>query len=190
MRNALFDKSYKHARKRPVANPCEPNSPNCYDARGSGILIVNEITIVGAGASINLFQITGTVELMRIYGVVTDVTNIADLTLPHLALWDSAADVLLSAAAGPDCSGVPLGSSLIKTDAAANALALLNATNGAIYESDKKEIPTPTVLQQKTGGVDTFTRFKFTSAGGLNCKIKWFSEWRHMCGDSGNVVAV
>ena len=189
MRNALFDKSYKHARARPIANPYIINSPNCYDSRGSGIQASKLIAVAGATSAVNMFLVTGLVRLLNFVAIFTDVTEVTDIDDVHLDVWDGASTDLTLATA-PDCSGVTLNSALIKADDATGALILMDSANAAIEDTTKQQILDPVLINAKEGTA-TYIRFNWVNADtNLDCELMCYAEWRSFCGAGGTITAV
>ena len=137
-----------------------------------------EVTIAPGGAAATaypLFNFTGQIELKGLYGVFTDVTNVAVVTVCYWDVWDGAAAVALSLAAGTDCSTATLNSSVLKIAAATVALTFLKSDQDRI-----SEIATVGAVRQFAGaylnGKNATTnsiRFWTTGAVATNCKIKF-----------------
>ena len=187
-----FASSYEYARAQPIANPFNVNSPNCYNARGAGNQVTKEVTLTAAGDPVvtNLFQVTGFVELYRIFGKFIDVTNVADIEEVSLVFDDGGVTVPLTLAAGVVCDGAALNSVLLKVDAATAAIHFMNADQVRVYEVSKQDIQPPASLSADNGA-DSFIQMLYKSAEptDLNCQIRWYAEWRTLCGGLGSVVA-
>jgi hypothetical protein len=62
---------------------------------GEGVSKV--ITLGGTGAtSLNIFQLTGTVEVLSLHGFITAAATLTNMTGVHFELWDSTAAVDLT----------------------------------------------------------------------------------------------
>jgi len=189
MIDALYDPSYKHARARPISNPYTVNSPNCYNARGSGIQTSKLIAVAGVTGAVNMFLVTGLVRLLNFVAIFTDVTDVDDIDGVHLDVWDGAStDITL--AAGVDCASVIVNSALIKADDATGALIKMDSANAAIEDTTKQQNLDPVLINAKEG-TDTFIRFNWASAdAGLDCELMCYAEWRSFCGSDGQLTAV
>jgi len=176
-------------RVAPAPSAIVANSPYCDLHRAAGALVSVEKTIAGfAGAqSINLFQLTGSVELRAIYGVFTDVTNVATLTGASFDLRDNAATVQLTSAAGTALSGAGLGSLFAKEAGAATAVAFNNSTAARYSESAFNRAFVGGLLTQKAGQ-NTFIRLTVTTDAATNCEIAVYAAWVCRCPGSSLVT--
>ena len=188
-RGGLFRKSYQDARSRGIDNPFDVNSPNCYDARGSGDMASKLAAVAGATSAVNLFLVTGLVRLLNFVAIFEDVTEVTDIDDVHLDVWDGASTDL-TLATNPDCSGVTLNSALIKADDATGALILMDSANAAIEDTTKQQNLTPVLINAKEGTA-TYIRLNWVNADtNLDCQIRCYVEWRTFCGTDGNLTAV
>lgn len=66
----------------------------------------------------------------------------------------------------------------------------LNANQVRTHEAVKQSVLEPIALQQKSG-VTTYLRMKYKNVDtNLNCQIRWYAEWRSLCGSPGVMAAV
>jgi hypothetical protein len=140
-------------------------------------------------ASVNIFQVTGTAHIYRLYAEVVDATTLVNCTAASFDLWDSTAAVQITAASGV-LSGVAEESYVLKTGLAANAFAVNDATAGALSEQtyEGSDVISRFIITQKNGA-DTFIRFTYTTTDApINAQLKVYCEYR--CLDGGNCVAV
>jgi len=169
----------------------QSDSVHDYLHRNSGHLTEKVITLSANNttASENIFQITGCVEIFRLYGEVTDATTLANCTAASFDLYDSTSAVQISAATGV-LSGVAVGSCIFKSGLAANVFEVADATNGALVEQTY-EGSTPFngfMAVQKTGA-NTYIRFTYsTTDAPINAQITVRIEWRGL--DGGELEAV
>jgi len=166
------------------------NSPDCALHRASGYLAYKTQAIVGAGApwNLNLFQVTGTIELCSIWGVFTDITNVAALTAASWNLWDGAAAVPITSAAGTVLTGASLGSTISKEAVAANPLQFDNASAGRYSEAAFNRVFVGGLMTQKVAA-NTYIRFTVTAGAATNCAIQFWACW--VCRQPGSLfVAV
>lgn len=192
-REALFAASFKDARARPmlVASP-DPNSPNCFNIRSAGRMESKAVTLTAHGdpVAVNLFTITGAVKILNVFGIFEDVMNVDDIEEVRLDVYDGTVAVVLSLAAGVICDGAVLGSQIAKVDDSAAALAFLNADQVRINEVTKHVILDPVMVNAKNGGT-TYLRMLYKNADeALDCAVRWYVEWRALCGSTGDVSPV
>ena len=132
------------------------------------------LNLGNASGSHNVFTITGAVEITRLYGVVTTVTFMANLTSGGLEIYDS------TAATGLDdnslvLSGLAVGTTFLCKDGnVATAPALLNNVARDV------EIATFTpfaVIKKITA--NTYIRFEYqTTDTPINAVITFYAEYR------------
>jgi len=140
-------------------------------------------------ASENIFQITGSVQIYRIYGEITDATTLANLTAASFDLYDSTAAVQMTAAGGV-LSGMGVGTNFFKSGLAANNFDINNNAAGAITEQtyEGSDVFSRCIVTQKTGA-NTYIRFTYTTTDTpINAQIKFYVEYFGLDG-SGTLVA-
>jgi hypothetical protein len=121
----------------PTINLVTANSPNCAWHRTAGYATASShrINPGAVTSSTNIFQIVGDVEIKALYGRMTDVTNVVGgPTACSWDLYDGAATVQLTSAAGTSLAGASVNSIVLKDAAAANALTLLNSNQCRMSE--------------------------------------------------------
>lgn len=132
----------------------------------NGIIVTKSITLSGNNTTVNvpIFSITGTVEVVALYGIVTTVLG-ANHTASAFRLNDQTAQIYLTAVGGTDISAAPVGSMIIKNVLVATAVTLKSASAGAILEPTtvNQNIFSPVILQQKTGGVETDIEYHYAT---------------------------
>ena len=163
------------------------NSPYCGLHRAAGYLARNQLAI-GAFAGVqnlNLFQVTGTIELCGIWGTFTDVTNVATLNAASWNLYDGAAAQPITSAAGVAIGGAALGSTISKESAAANALVFQDAVAGSYSECAFNKVFTGGLVVQKVA-TNTYIRFTVTTDAATNCGIDFWCCW--ICREPGSLL--
>ena len=163
----------------PIPADMVNDSPYCDLHRLAGALVTctKDVNGAGAAASVNLFQLTGTVELKALWGAFTDVTETTAITVPSFDLRDDAATVQLTAVGGaPALSGAGLGSVIAKEGLAATALAFNNSSAARVSESAFNRVFVGSLLTQKAGQ-DTFIRFTCTTDANTNVTIAFYAAW-------------
>ena len=123
---------------------------------GNGLLSTKSITLVGNNNTYNiaLFTVTGAVEIVALYGVVTTVIG-ANHTASAWRINDQAAQVYLTAVGGTDISTLAAGSVIFKKGLVATALSKIDNASGAILEPTTLETNmfSPVVVVKKTGAL-------------------------------------
>ncbi len=144
-----------------------------------------EITLNGSN-TYDLFTITGTVSILKIYGHVTTVLG-NDVTVAFLELFPLAgAGIEITDNGGVALSDAPVGSLVLKDEAASVALKYHSSALGFISEVSKAKDLQPFIVAQKTGDVKTTIRLNCTTDNSGD--IDWHIEWAPLS-DNGFVAA-
>lgn len=150
-------------------------------------IAVKDLTISGV-ASQNLFQVTGTVRVFSIFGLV-DVVLDADITGAYLETDDGGSQIALTLIAGaPDISSLPIGSYIVKSAQATGILSVNSSANANVDEVIRATVFSQFVVVQKTADVATYIRLTRAGAGASG-RIHWYCEWEKIS-HNANVVAV
>ena len=153
----------------------------------------NTLTITGKpqGGNIPIFNVTGAVEILRMWGVFVDVTDVSAITATSLDLYDETNTVpLTDLAPGTDLSGVGLYALIGKWFLADTALALIDSDQCSIVEASGLGLDMfATFLIQSKYGADNVIRFNYTSdGGGCEAQIKFTCIWRSLVDGYGEVT--
>lgn len=135
------------------------------------------------GASDNLFKVTGTVEIKKIFGHVTTVLA-GDVGNLNLEFDDGAASVNLTTAVS--VNNAPVGSLLLKDDTATNPLLLKSSANAGIIEQPAgfftgQQPIVPFILVAKNGATNYIT--SDYSGNGASGVIHWHVVWQPITDD-------
>ena len=150
--------------------------------------VVHLTTFAGGGGSQdNLFKVTGTVEILSIFGGVETILN-ADVDNIYLDLWDGTVSVEITDNAGTDTNTADLGSVFIKTEIATSTITLMQSNQGRVEENTNwREPRIPFLLTQKKD-TDTFIRVVYSGVA-TDGAIHWHCRWEPITED-GFVAAV
>ena len=153
-----------------------------------GVSATKEITLDANNttASENIFQITGSVKLLAIYGVVTDAAT--NLTAGFLELYDGTnhPDITKD---GIVLSGLAVGTAMFKTDLATAIFKLADNVGCVVSEAalDKK-LFNECILTQKTA-TNTYIRFTYTTSDApIDAKIFWHVRYKGL--DDGGIGGI
>ena len=153
----------------------------------------NELTITGKpqGDNVPIFNVIGAVEVLRLWGVFTDVTDVSALTACSLDLYDELNTVeVTQAAPGTDLSDVGLYALIGKWFLSDVALALIDSDQVSIVEASGLGLDMfATFMIQSKYGADNVMRFNYTSDGsGCEAKIKFTCIWRSLVDGYGEIT--
>lgn len=148
------------------------------------------LTFSGAGgASANLFQITGIIELM-LFGEVKAALN-ADVDNVYFDLFPTggaAIEITDNGGGGVDISSAPIGSFLYKGDVATAVADYASSALGFIRENTQFSPPTiPFTLGQKVA-IDTFIRLTYSGVG-TDGSIDFYALWKPLS-SNGLLIAI
>jgi hypothetical protein len=138
-----------------------------------------------------LFRITGTVQVTKLYAVVTTVLG-SNVTAAYWRTNDQTAAIAISLASGTSLSSFSVGSLLLRQGTYASALKGKNASAGAFEEANSAgtSLFTPFLVVQKTGSVNTDIEFVYTTTNTpTSGVIQHFVEFEPLTPDS-DLVAV
>jgi len=160
---------------------------------GHGLVASKTLTFTGDDAEVAtaIFDVTGTIELLKLWGIVTVVLG-ASHTVAHWRINDHAAtNVVITKATGTDLSNAPVGSLILANVLAATALTLKSSAAGAMLQPAvvENKIWSPSILTQKTGGIVTHIEYVYTTAGAQTTgAIQFFAGYLPLSSD-GNLTA-
>ena len=178
----VFD---ERAAMQSVADMTE-GSPECAWHRAVGEVVASDITIAGTGGAVttNVFAFTGNVELLGIWGVFTDVTEVTTITGAYIDVYDGTNQVDLTDDGGVVLSAAVNGSMAIKTNTSAGALVFLKGDQVRIDETaaDKRQF-VGAVLDGKAATTN-YVRLIVTTDANTDCAMRWYAAWRCLCSGS------
>jgi hypothetical protein len=140
------------------------------------MFVFKEVTITGTGAEVvtNLFTLSGNAEIIALYGIFTDVTNVTQINGCWWDLWDGTNSVALTSD-GVSCNGAALYSDVAKLGNVGSNAVFNNATQVRFAENPTAGNQRPFVggLATAKNGVTNYIRFRADTDANTNCKI-WF----------------
>ena len=153
----------------------------------------NILTITGKtqGASDPIFNIIGAVEVLRLWAVFVDVTDVSSLTACSIDLYDETNTVeVTEAAPGTDLSGVGLYALIGKWFFADETLALIDSDQISIGDAAGIGLDLfATFIIQCKHGAENVMRFNYASdGGGCEAQIKFTCIWRSMVDGYGEIT--
>jgi len=170
----------------------EDNSTHAHLDRCSGHLLSNDITLSAnnAAASVNIFQITGSIEVYRIYGSIKTAGTLTDCDSAYFDLYDSTTAFPITKNDG-DIGGMGVGTFFSKEGVATVTMTVIDPVAGSVVEpaTDKKAF-TPFIVTQKTGA-NTYVRFTYTTTDTpIAAVLSMHIEYREPPSGGGTIVAV
>jgi len=162
------------------------DSPNCCLHRAAGEVVSNDITIAGTGGVVttNLFQFTGAIELIGIWGNFTDVTEVTTITGAYLDVYDGTNQIDITDDGGVALSGATNGSLMIKSATSGTALNFLKSDQVRIDETaaNKRQFVGATLCGKAS--VTNYVRLVVTTDANTDCGMTWYAAWRCLCAGS------
>jgi len=145
-------------------------------------------TFSGTGATtVNLFQLTGTVKVNKLYGILTAKTTLANMTATYFALYDGTATNAITKNDGIFSTGIVGG--VIAKAAASSVTASINlAATGTIIDLAAGNYYPFLATQKST--VNTFISFLYTTTDNpIAATMVFYVEYEQV-GGAGTLVAV
>lgn len=157
-----------------------------------GVVTRTSKTLTGNATTVNvpIFSITGTVNVVGLYGVVTTDLG-ANNTAAYWRLNDQTAQPAITLATGTTLSGVKAGSVIVKKGLAAAALVLLDNSAGRVSEPTTLETTyfSPFVATKKTAAATNIEFTYTTTDAPTSGVIQFFAVWLPVSAD-GQVTAL
>jgi hypothetical protein len=152
----------------------------------------NIMTIDGKpqGDNVPIFVVTGAVEILRLWGVFIDVTDVSSLSDCSLDLYDGTNTVEITDSVGTDLSGVGLYALVGRWFLADVDLALVNSDACSIVDGSGIGLDLfASLIVQSKYGVENVIRFNYSSdGGGCAAQIKWTCIWRSLVDGYGEIT--
>jgi hypothetical protein len=155
--------------------------PINYNVEVEKVLSANNTT-----ASVNLFKLTGSVNVKKIYGVLTAKTTLANMTAVSFDLNDSTATVQITKADGVMSTAL-VGAVIAKQASNATTASINLAATGTIMDGVNSGFYEFVATQKN--GANTYLRFTYTTTDApIACTFKFFVEYESLNG--GYLTAV
>jgi hypothetical protein len=159
--------------------------------RSGGKHVTKTITLSAnnTSASVNVFQLTGSIQILSLHGEVMDSTVLTNLTNAYFDLWDGANSEVLTKVTGCTMSGAGVGSFFLKDADATVSLTFLNNSQVRLSEpiTGAKSF-SPFLATQKIS-TNTYLRFNYTTTDApINAQLKIDVSWADI--DSGTFTAI
>lgn len=149
-----------------MATGAFPRDANRVPIPTFGLQVIKSLTFSGSNTTVNtaIFKITGTIQLVSLYGIVTTVLG-ANHTASAFRINDQTAQIYLTAVGGTDISTASVGSMIIKNVLVATAITYKSGAAGAILEpaTVNQQLFSPIILQQKTGSIETDIEYHYAT---------------------------
>ena len=164
----------------------DPSHGNIWANYSYDSELAKELTFAGAPTTYNLFTVTGTVLIRRIYGIVTNtLPNTASAM--HLDVYSITSSTPLTKIAGaPDVDSLIQGSLLVKVDTAGTILSMSSADAPVVVESAASSTDAGIIVVADLAEA-TYIRCNITVALASG-DIDWHVHWEPIS-DDGKVVA-
>jgi hypothetical protein len=161
-----------------TAVPAVPTTNSIYNLASvaSGTLISKVITLGGTGAqTVNIFQLTGSCYLKRLYGFITTKTTLTNLTASSFQLFDGAA-VQITANTGV-LSGMAVGTMIAKTGLLGVVYSVANNVAGIVNEATANVLWCECAITQKVATA-TYVRLAFsTTDNPINATMTMYAAY-------------
>jgi 2-methylaconitate cis-trans-isomerase PrpF len=166
---------------QPIPDAVLINTPLEVLKRNGTKIAISEVHITGNNNTYNIpvFKVTGAIRVLDQYAIITETTNITNLTNVHSDLWDGSVSENLTLD-GVTLSAAPVGTLFTKDQDVSKAYTVLLADQGRVNEiTATKELGKPFLVIQKSGA-DTFIRFNYTTNTVLDFKMELFFIYQEL----------
>ena len=180
--------SYGFNNEMPLPEQLVTNSGWCGIHRLAGNLAYVDVDINGTSgaASIDLFNVTGNIEVKAIWGEFTDVTEVTSITAASFDFDDGAATVQLTSAAGTALSGATLHSVFAKQAGAATAVTFDKADQVRVSESATGPKAFSGAFLVSKSATTCQIRLTVTTDANTNATVRVYVAW--VCRHAGSTV--
>ena len=161
----------------------------CGVHRLAGHLTYVDVDINGTSgaASIDLFNITGNIEIKAIWGEFTDVTEVTSITSASFDVDDGAVTAQLTSAAGTALSGAVVHSSFAKQADDGTALTFNKADQIRVSESSTGPKAFSGAFITCLNATTCQVRLTVTTDANTNATVRVYLAWS--CRHNGSTVA-
>src|SRR5437899_2589578 len=125
----------------------------------TSFILSNSQTLSGNNATVatNIFQITGMVEVLRMWAVITTVLG-SNHTAAAYRLYDGTTNSDITLSTGSTLSSFSVGGGFYKRGLSSTAVTVINPTQERVNDPSAANASqyTPVFLTQKTGAVATY----------------------------------
>lgn len=137
-------------------------------------------------ARVNLFQLTGSACIHKLYGQLTAKTTLANMTAVYFTLYDSTLNTAITKNDGVMSTAI-VGATILKHTIASVTAGINLAVTGTIVEQGIETFSAFVATQKN--GANTFIAFNYTTTDApIACTFKFFAEYESLNG--GLLVAV
>ena len=143
----------------------QDDSVHDYFHKGIGESISKTITLGASGttASVNVFQLTGTVEIVSLHGYIKTATTLTNCTASSFDLYDGTNTVQITKTDGV-LSGFAVGTFFLKNAALGVTMAVADNSQARLTEgASLSKSFAPFFITQKTA-TGTYVRFTYTTS--------------------------
>lgn len=159
--------------------------------RVGGKHITNTITLNANNttAYVNVFQVTGTLDIKALHGELVAKTTLTNMTNIHFDLYDGTNSILLTKATGANMSGFNVGSFIIKNSNASTELTTINNNQARVTEGGTGTKSFQEFLVTQKEATNTYIRFIYsTTDAPINAQVAIHLNYADI--DNGTITAV
>lgn len=164
---------------------------NQYPVQVGGVTNRKSQTLSGNNTTVAtpIFRITGTIELIKLFSVVTTTLG-ANVTAAYYRLNDQSAQVNITLNTGTTISALTAGSFLYKKLVSTSALTAVSNANGAVTEQGSSATNdfTPAMLTKKAGANTDIEFVYSTTDTPTSGVIQHFLTWLPASSDAAVVA--
>lgn len=172
-----------------------PNTHSCNSGwdlleRGGGRhLEILNATITGTGTvNTNVLKVTGTVQVISQWAIITEVTTLTNMTNVYADVWDGTNSVPLTKTTTCTLSNAPVGTYFSKDLISTEPYTVNMADQCRMSEMPTKNFSYPFIVTANNGST-TYIRFNYTTTDNpINFKMSVYFNWLPV--DGGTLTQV
>lgn len=167
------------------------NTPEGAIIRSGGKHTTNFITLNAnnTSANVNVFQLTGTVNILALHGEIVTATTLTNCTSVYFDLWDGTNSTAITKTTGASLSGYAAGGFMIKDSDSATALSTVQNNQARVKEAGTGARLFNEFLCTQKASTNTYIRFNYTTTDApINATIQVGIVYVDL--DNGTVTAV
>lgn len=133
--------------------------------RAGGKIATKTITLNANNttANVNVFQITGDVKVLALYGRVKTATTLTNLTKAYFNVWDGTVQRDLTLNTGSTMSGFGVGAFFAKLRSSNVAMVVQNNSFGIFVEDTSNKLQFQQFFLIQKAATNTYVRFTYTT---------------------------
>lgn len=148
----------------------------------------DSFAISGTGTiTANILLVTGSVQFVDQYGIITAVTTLTNATDVYFDVWDGTTAVPITKTTGGILSGFTVGGMFLKDQTVTTAISVMNADQARFNELSPNKVGAPFIITSKNGATNYIRMHLTTTDNPVSFSATMHVTFRKLSHD-GNLV--